>query len=210
MPYQFQFLINHHVHFSGYLHRRQCIGHNKNGQRCRRMVCIGLPYCFQHSLTHFHLKVRPSTIPQGGKGIFAVDPTKRANAVIFLPNATICEYTGQVMNLADLHRRYDEYDANGHRTGVHTAPYAIEVNRNTGIDSALVRGIGALANHKSTDDGANCRFVSTHTGRGENRRNIVVLKATRPIRNNQELFVDYGEDYQFDPAEINRTVYRRN
>ena len=208
MPYQFQFFINHHLHFSGYLERKRCTGHNKNGQRCKRLVCIGLPYCFQHSLTHFHLKIKPSTIAGAGKGLFAEDKTKRANATIFLPNHDICEYTGQIMDLADLHRRYDEYE-NGVRVAVHTAPYAMELNKRVAIDSALQRGIGSLANSKPHNQ-CNAVFISKYIGPRNNRRHVIMLEARRPIKNGQEIFADYGEDYYFDEEESNKTVYKRN
>ena len=209
MPYQFQLFINHHLHFSGDLERRRCLGRNKNGKRCARYVCIGLPYCFQHSLQHFHLKIKPSTLPNSGKGLFAVDPTKRENATIFLPGHSICEFTGQIMNLADLHRRYDEHNANGVRIAGHTAPYALELNNTTGIDAATSRGIASLANHKPLNQ-CNAIFEPKTIGPRGNRRHVIMLQCIRPIRNNQEIFVDYNEDYHFDPDETHRTIYKRN
>jgi hypothetical protein len=147
-------MINNHLHFSGDLERKRCIGHNKSGQRCKRYVCIGLPYCFTHSLEHFQLKIRPSTIAHAGKGLFACSNNKnaRANAVIFLPNRVICQYTGQVITRDELENRYGDY----------TGPYAVQlqINNGTVIDSALSRGIASLANHKDRDD-ANAELAIT-------------------------------------------------
>ena len=128
---------------------------------------------------------------------------------MFLPNHSICEYTGQIMNLADLHRRYDEHNANGVRIAEHTSPYGLELNHNTGIDSALSRGIASLANHKPYNQ-CNAIFEAKTVGPRNNRRHVIMMQAIRPIKNNQEIFVDYNEDYQFDPDETHRTIYKSN
>jgi SET domain-containing protein len=209
MPYQFQFFINNHLHFSGDLERKRCIAHNKNGTQCKRQVCIGLPYCFQHSLSVKHLKIKQSTIPGAGKGLFAIDPTKRQTATIFSPtknDGKIIEYTGQLMNLRDIHERYDEYDEEGNRIAEHTAPYALELNKRKGVDSALSRGIGSIANHKPIDE---CNAI--FQVKKENHRQKLFLIAIKAIKNGDEIFVDYQDEYDLDdPEESNRTVYKRN
>jgi hypothetical protein len=40
---------------------------------------MATPYCFSHLPEYLHLKVKPSTIPNAGKGLFAFDKTKNEN-----------------------------------------------------------------------------------------------------------------------------------
>ena len=107
MPYQIRYYVNHHLIFQSNLICEQCNALTKNGARCKRTVCIGLPYCFSHLASLKHLKIKPSTIPNAGKGLFAIDNTKRPNAVIFNQNAVICEYNGEIIDKNELIHRYN-------------------------------------------------------------------------------------------------------
>ena len=189
MPYKFEFFINHHLFFSANLVCERCIGTTRNGTECKRKVCIGMPYCFQHLLKEKHLKIAKSTLPNSGKGLFALNPQQRATATIFQPEAILCEYDGEIINTKTLRQRYDNY----------TAPYAIQKTNNQYIDDALYRSVASLANHKSIDKGANAVFI------GHKRK--IVLMAIRPIKNGDEIFVDYSQDYLFDEPTEHKTIY---
>ena len=130
-----------------------------------------------------HLKIQPSTIANTGKGLFAIDKTKRPNAVLFHQNAVICEYNGEIIDRNELNQRYN----------YHTAPYAIRIHRNRFEDGALQRGIAGLANHKTVE---NCNAVfRPFKANGKYHMRLVAIK---PIRNGDEIFADYGDDYIFD------------
>ena len=192
MPYQFRYSINRHLIFQSNLICEQCDALTKNGARCKRTVCIGLPYCFSHLASLKHLKIKPSTIPNAGKGLFAIDNTKRPNAVIFNQNAVICEYNGEIIDRNELIHRYH----------YHTAPYAIRINRNRFEDGAIMRGVAGLANHKSFE---NCNAVfRPFKATGKYFMRLVAIK---PIRNGDEIFADYGDAYIFDDGSSYKTTY---
>ena len=137
-------------------------------------------------------KIQQSTIANAGKGLFAIDKSKRPNAVIFHQNAVICEYNGEIIDKNELIHRYN----------YHTAPYAIRINRNRFEDGALMRGVAGLANHKSFE---NCNAVfRPFKAYGKFYMRLVAIK---PIRNGDEIFADYGDDYIFDDGSSYKTSY---
>ena len=168
----------------------QCRAANKDGSRCKRRVVIGLPLCFQHTSSVYHLKIKTSTISNAGLGLFAYDTTKADGAVIFKDGDKICPYFGEVIDNEELEHRYGEY----------TAPYGIQIKRNLYEDTAAQRGIGSLINHKIRSR-SNCKF-SVY-------RDNISIKATKNIRNNQELFINYGAEYQFNEAGVHTSTNAR-
>ena len=192
MVYTFQFFVDNHLRFSRNLRGYQCIGRKRDGQQCARTSVIGCPYCYQHLKSMRHLKIRPSTIPAAGKGLFAEDPLRGDREIIFRRGDFIIEYTGENINEEELHERYGE----------HTGPYAIEVRGRSNprgglfIDAAAERGVGSLINHRG-HHAANSEFVVDY------RRNQARLRAIRPIRNGDEIFVSYGREYQLNEPGVN-------
>ncbi len=57
-------------------------------------------------------------------------------------------------------------------------------------DGAIHRGVGTLVNQWPTANRTNARFGVS--------RNRIVLFTTKNIRNGQEIFVRYGNEYRFD------------
>ena len=68
-------------------------------------------------------------------------------------------------------------------------PYSIYFNETHTIDSACMRGTASLINHKKRRNGANARFSS--------RDNGIFVYAKRDVRQNEEIFADYGDNYSF-------------
>ena len=180
MPFEFNFESAGGVQFSCDILSEQCACIKADGTRCRCVVCIGTPYCHMHLLHVKHLKVQQSNIPNAGKGLFAIDPKANDNAVLFATKENIIMYGGQLINNHELNRRY----------GVYTAPYAFKIAHDRYLDGACRRGIGSIVNTRSARF-CNARF-SVYT-RGN--QSTVTLKASRPIRNRQEIIVGYGADY---------------
>lgn len=178
MPY-FTFKINDDVYYRTQVESFQCIDHTKTGARCKRRCVIGSPVCSTHLAYRHHLKIKPSLIPGAGKGLFAYDPLCRdPNEVLFKRGETICKYYGEVLNLDQLIERY----------GNKTAPYAIGVSSSRFEDAARVRGIGSLANTLPNHNNAT---ISVHHGRAS-------IKATKPIRNGDEIYLSYGRSYKLN------------
>ena len=172
MPKNFRFYVNHAMTFECQLESQQCEGINRRGNQCRNRCVIGTPKCWHHLLKENKVRIKPS---QFGKGLFAMDIDKGANEIVFKKNQTIVQYTGEIINRDELERRY----------GVHTAPYAVAKSDNEYIDSACSRGVGSLINHQQ-EARANCRFSYTRNGG-------IQVKATKNIRNGQELYLNYNK-----------------
>jgi len=172
---KFSFYINHNIAFQCKLTCSRCTGTNKNGSRCRRTVCIGLKYCFSHLPIYLHLKIMPSTIPHGGKGLFAFDKTKGNNEIIFKKGDVICEYGGEIITYAELDDRYGDF----------TGPYAMHLSNQTVQDCACKRDIGSIAKRNNNAE----FYVSTAPIRQ------VKLRAIKNITNKSEILIDYGNEY---------------
>ena len=191
MPKQFQYYSPSETvspRFQGPLYKLQC-QHiiQSTGHRCRRFQIIGAGYCWKHLETDRHLKIGVSTVPNGGLGLFAFNGSRDNHEIVFSgPKRTqygerrgdfITQYNGETLPRATIDRRYGE---------VNTAPYGAEINRQFIEDAALLRSAGSLANHKPHSQ-ANARLVSNG--------NSVRLEATKNIRNDSEIFIDYGAEY---------------
>lgn len=191
MVYTFEFYVNNRLTFRGRLRGERCHGQKKDNTQCRRNSVIGCPYCYQHLEIEKHLRIKTSTIANSGKGLFAQDNQENGKSIIFQPGDDIIEYIGERINEAELNRRYR----------IHTAPYTLKVRGDNNphgplyIDAAVVRGVGALANHKPQRR-MNAKFAVNY------RNNTATLRATKEIRNGAEIFVDYGEDYVIHEAGV--------
>lgn len=184
MPYKFKFYIGNDMNFQCNIESQQCIADNKNGGRCSRRVCIGSKYCWTHLLFLKHLRIKNSNLPHGGKGLFAMNPQLEDNNIIFRPGDIIIDYGGEIMSDADLHDRYDD----------NTAPYAARLKRNVVCDAACERSAGSLANSGNNANQNNAILRANYRTNPQK----IQLKASRIIRNNTEILLDYGDEYRFD------------
>ena len=162
----------HDTEFTCKLECCRCEATTKTGGRCRRRTKKQLPYCYEHARSILHVDIRPSTIDGAGLGLFALEQ--------FNPGDLIAPYKGEILNRKQMDDRYGE--------GL--APYALEINKNTYIDSACSRGTASFINTKKGHN--NARF-SVYSGRAGHPPSASV-KATKRILPNQEIFVDYGVD----------------
>jgi len=106
-------------------------------------------------------------------------------------------YHGQVINRAELLNWY----------GDKTAPYGVRLNANTFVDSASLRGVGSLANHSKDvrDVNADLSVYYGERNIGERAR----ILAIEPIRNGDEIFIDYGDEYTIDEEGISYSTLPR-
>lgn len=185
MPKYFHFHTPQN-NFNGQLQSQQCEFILVTGNRCRRRCLIGLPMCRPHLEKRYHVEIKQSTIPNAGLGLFVKDRTRDDNEVIFRANDTIVPYSGELL-------------PNGRQTilnryGMNTAPYGIAISEARGDfeDGALRRGVGTLVNHKPHSQ-ANSRIGITNT-----QPRKAQIKATKNIRNGQEIFASYGNTYNFN------------
>ena len=184
MPQQFTFMVDGATRFQCTLASEQCTAKNAStNQQCRNRSVIGVPLCWQHLKSQKHLRVKESTIAGAGRGLFAQDSGSGDNDIVFRKDDVIVAYSGDVIDNAELERRYGEY----------TAPYGIMLSRQSDKyeDAACRRGVGSLVNHSPANANVKLSVVA------RNGRHYAQLKATRPIRNGRELFTNYGRDYRF-------------
>lgn len=178
MPF-FTFKVDEEVVYRTQLESLQCADHTKAGHRCKRRTVIGSPYCSSHLTAHHYLKIKPSTIPGAGKGLFAWSPVdSNRNAVLFSRGNLICRYQGEKISRAELVDRY----------GDKSPPYVVGISANSYEDGARVRGIGSLAN---TLPGQNNATISIYRGHAS-------LKATKAIRHGDEILLSYGRQYKLN------------
>lgn len=166
------------------------IGEPPNQHRCRNKVVIGGPYCYIHRLLKQHLVIKPSTDGHG-KGLFAEDKSLPPNAIVFGHNKDVAKYEGIEISEDELHELYGPKDTD-------TAPYALSVGRGRNkriIDAALDRSVASMTNHRPRSR-TNAHF--TETGK-------IRVNADKNIRNGQEIFVNYGNDYRFDDGNRHST-----
>ena len=190
MVYYFTFLINNEIQYRTQIQSLQCTDHTKKGARCKRRCVIGSSYCSTHLMYDHHLQIKISTILNAGKGLFARNPlSSDANEVIFKKNEIIVKYNGEIINTEEKVHRY----ANK------TAPYTIGISNGVYEDGARVRGIGSLANTLPNHNNAT---ISIHAGRAS-------LRATKPIRNGQEILLSYGPQYQVNQPGVTSTTTTR-
>jgi len=173
--------------FSGDLEQHRCEASTTSGEKCRRMVTIGLPYCFQHRKTKRKVKTATSGIRDAGRGLFAFQPRAK-NGIVFRKDDVIAKYIGE----------YTTRDETNLRYGTKTAPYALEISPTKVIDASLKRGLGSLANSKRLKRDCNAKLTAT-AGAG-------YLKATKNIRHGEEIYVYYGNDYEFDTEHSTKYV----
>jgi hypothetical protein len=150
--------------------------------QCKRQQYIGFSLCYQHLAIDAHLKIAPATNKEHGKGLFATNGTNNGD-VVFKNGERIIKYNGEVLDKAELDDRYGG-DAKD------TAPYGYQVNKNKYVDSACLRSAGSLANHKPLQKANAKLYFSTSDGG-------VYIRALRKIKNNEEIFVNYGRSYRF-------------
>eukprot|EP01031_Cornospumella_fuschlensis_P029597 gene29597-35730_t len=110
------------------------------------------------------------------------------DGVVFRDGDRKTKYNGELVNAEELQERYDGY----------TAPYGVQVNARETIDCACKRGVGALGNTRPASNNATL-VVDT-------RAKAASVKATRTIRNGQEVFISYGRSYRFDDETSHKTV----
>lgn len=204
--------------FAGNLVQRQCRATDSSGVRCSRVVSLVHPYCAEHLKREMHLRVGASTIPGGGLGLFAETkyPAKLAEQqlrlsefrpwaakiketglpLLFRDGDTVAPLGGEVIDLAELHRRYRSHDV--------TFAYTSEMTRGIYEDAFLFREAGSYANTRLGPHGElaiehNNAILIGIRDRGIKRAHIV---ANKPIFHGEEVMVYYGPEYSFNEPSV--------
>ena len=156
---------------------QRCTAMTRKGQgrQCRQLTRVGC-LCWNHLARNAGLRVKRSTVPGAGRGLFAERDFEAA--------ADLGVYSGLEVSGPEALR--------GDRGGA----YALEVKRGLLIDAAPTNAaVARFANDpRGTGRRANAAFKrNTRTGE-------VHLRATRKIRRGEEVLVSYGAAYWRPPA----------
>ncbi len=125
------------------------------------------------------LYLKKSLIPGAGKGLFVKNEVKKGEIV--------CEYEGEIVPWSVCEKRAEE----GHEG------YAFFITKNRCVDAYFTKeAIGRYANDAKgigrVEGLKNNAQYEIKTRQGEKR---VFIVATRTIKANDEVLVDYGKDY---------------
>lgn len=139
-----------------------------NGQKCKRNTCKGF-LCWQHSMIDLGIRVKKSTIPNAGFGLFATKDMKKDHK--------IGEYNGIKMTKKEVDTKYKG-----------TAEYVI-CDKNRCIDgshpnSSFVRYMNRAPKKP------NAKFKNM------NNNHQISVKTTKHVPRGSELFVKYGRAFQ--------------
>lgn len=189
MPKKFRAIQGDGSQFQCALQCATCGEPTKAGHPCKRRACHGMPVCWTHCQKLYHLRTGTSTIPHAGKGLFVKVNSSFVypypNDVVFRRGDWVCPYVGEHMTMQGIDARYGDDGE---------APYSL-CDGNQCVDAACKRGWGSFANHRAHANAENVQYVLRVTGRGNNRTREFWLKATKNIRNNDEILANYGNIY---------------
>lgn len=169
--------------------------------KCKNYTEIGLNLCRVHLTKDKKLRIKYSNV--AGLGLFAHDPSKGATSVIFhkrdyddrrattREKSIICQYNGEDINHTEYVRRYGAL--NPQYTIIKTGSMSDRPNVMY-EDASLQRGVGSLVNHTDISSRVNAHIVKY--------QNKMVIEASKDIKNNKEILVDYGNSYVFNSPNI--------
>ena len=146
---------------------QRCTANNKKGTQCGSRTSKG-QYCWTHLRAISHLRIKKSSVPAAGMGLFATRD--------FATGEHLADYTGDYL--------IPTRDNVG-------GQYCLQVKRSLLIDAARTNtASGRWSNDpRGSGHGPNASFVlntANQTGR---------LKASQPIKAGEEIFVSYGAGY---------------
>jgi hypothetical protein len=156
----------------------------RTGRQCRLRTCATARFCWIHTRAgrppNHGLRVKPSTIPNAGLGLFA--------AVDIPADTVIAYYRGQRLTRKQLDRRYGRH---------HQGDYVIKIRPNVYIDACNTQS--TVARYANTCDvpvrvRAPCRNNAIFLY-DEARNRLELLSCDRPIRRGEEITVSYGDGY---------------
>jgi len=166
----------------------QCEHVKDNGQQCKNRVCYGTPICWIHTIRECGVRLKQSTIPGIGKGLFAMED--------FGEGGWMCPYNGEETDKACLNQRCP---------GDVAAPCASTTLADDGstqtddgsndliVDGACCRGIGTVANGKFGRNGRP-RTRALHNAEIDDRHGGGQwIHATKAASSGEETFVHYGD-----------------
>lgn len=179
-------------------------------RRCKLKTGLVLGLCHHHLRMKHNLRVKTSSFANAGRGLFAqgnrawrkkqqkyIKSGKRGEVPVFRRGQSIVSYAGELLTLDQLSDRYNFQDDQGQRR-TPTPAYGVQVSDWTVLDAACQRSAGAYANsilparmRKPQDPKNTNAIIFIYGGK-------VSLRASKNIRNGEEIIVYYGNEYWKD------------
>lgn len=151
---------------------QQCISQTLQRRQCKKRTAH-TQKCWIHLAKYDNLRIKPSNIPNAGKGLFAWKKS--------IPrDKKISPYTGRLMSQRAIDAKY----------GDGLAEYAI-CDRGNCIDANYTTDAAA----RFANDARGTAYRKNADLRGSGRRYNFYLKSTKRIKPHQEIFTSYGADY---------------
>ena len=149
-----------------------------HSQRCRYGNCQSSAYhyadfCDEHAKQIYKVEIKQSTIPDAGLGIFALDN--------FDEKDTVDLYEGKRIKIEN--------------SAQSNLPYGFLLKEhNCVVDAASTQScISRYINHNPS--GANCSFKRFQPD-SNSPIFLIAVQTLRPIQKGEELFIDYGHQYE--------------
>jgi uncharacterized protein len=148
---------------------QRCIADTKKGLQCKAHTRHG-EYCWTHLIQRRGVRIKKSTIPQAGKGLYAARDYQKGEVV--------ARYTGDLIPL-------------DHDGGFAGSSYVLELSQVVGIDAARTNTAEGRMLNDARGSGmkTNTRFCCNQSAK------TATIKATTGIKKGQELFVSYGRAF---------------
>ena len=185
----------------------RCSFTKEDGDRCKNRVLLTQPYCWIHSYELFGVRVKPSLVIPGQKGLFAAR-ANHPNNVAFKKGEFICPYYGNIES-ADNEFESKPYTMalkNGYEVNADCyRSLASNANSNAGIkprkdfNATLVdkssnpANLPGLRNQEDIDLG----HLSAPAP-GQHEYNWAGLRASKTIKVGEEILVFYGRQGKKD------------
>jgi hypothetical protein len=153
------------------LKSQRCIADKVHGGQCNLRTCNGA-YCWIHLQKESGLRIRPSTIPGAGRGLFTTRP--------FMAGELVTHYTGDLADTPET------------RALVAPSHYVASVTHDRLVDAARTNTEpGRMINSPAASGrGTNCTWSVYPRG-----SNHIRITASEDIPTGTELFVGYGPQY---------------
>ncbi len=165
--------------------------HSADGQRCTKQAGLYPQFCDEHGVIVYEMKIAPSTIPQGGNGLFS--------QVDLMEGDFVALYAAEAITPAEYNQRYPDPK---------TSYYCLQVQKNqaqqkydlildgASTQSCLARNINDGRGDPRFRTNASFALIPTKSG-----YMAPVVLALREITAGEEVFVSYGETLYWDPRE---------
>lgn len=173
---------------------RGVVDEKGKARRCKNISCAIGPFCWLHTAIVYHVRAKKSSIPNAGNGLFVDDSRLQKNFHGFKKDDFIAPYTPG-----------DKYRNEAALRRATSTQRFIEEERPTAVYAVNTPG-GIVNAHQSNSNPA--RYANQGSSSGRYRFNAELafaedrdeewIVAIKDIRKGEEIFVDYGEDFEFD------------